>query len=239
MLISDIAHLHAETQILPIQNHLDLLCTQFLASALHPDHPSYPNVSLPSGPRHGTRIRTLQSAYADRLTAYTVDGVVPREDRKVILRHLHTEAVGTYLRDAPPNRVLGAAPPGVDPAERSLPRHHRTTLAQLRSGHCSRLRSYQHRIGIAESAACPECDAAPHTVHHIFECASHPTTLVPLDLWQSPLRVAAFLVGLPAFEGLPGLPPDPPAPPPPPPEPPPREPPLPAPPSSGTLRLPS
>ena len=182
LLMSDIAHLHAETHILPIQNHLDLLCTQFLANAMHPDHPSYPYVTLPSGPRHGTRVRTLQSTYADRLAAWTVEGVVPREGRKETLSRLHTEAVGTYLRDAPPSRVLGAAPPRVDPSERSLPRHHRTTLAQLRSGHCSRLRSYQHRIGVAESAACPECDTAPHTVHHLFECPSHPTTLTP---WTS------------------------------------------------------
>ena len=231
LMMSDISHLHSEVQILPIRSHLDLLCAQFLASALHPDHPSYPCVSLHPGPRHGSRIKTLQSTYGEKLSSWTAEGVVPLEDRREVLRHLHTDAVASHLRESPPNRVLGAPPPDIDSSERSLPRHHRTTLAQLRSGHCSRLRSYQHRIGISDAAACPECDSSPHTVHHLFDCPAHPTTLTPLDLWRRPTRVAAYLLGLSAFEGLPDLPPDPQAPPPPP-EPPPR-----APPSPGAFPL--
>ena len=222
LLMADIPHLHSETQTLPIKNHLDLLCTQFLANALHPDHPSHPYVTLNPGPRHDRRIKTLQSTYADKLTDWTTDGTISSDDRKVILKDLHTEAVTTYLHDAPPNRVLGGPPPDIDPSERTLSRHHRTTLAQLRSGHCSRLRTYQQRIGIGDSDSCPECDSAPHTVHHIFDCPAHPTQLTTEDLWRSPLQVATFLSEMSAFEGLPEIPPDPPAPPPPP-EPPPRE----------------
>jgi hypothetical protein len=37
---SSIDHLHSETQVLPIEDRLDMLCIQYLASAMRPSHPS-------------------------------------------------------------------------------------------------------------------------------------------------------------------------------------------------------
>ena len=45
-------HLHTETKILPIVDSLNLLCRQYLASALCPSHPSHAIVTAPSGPRN-------------------------------------------------------------------------------------------------------------------------------------------------------------------------------------------
>ena len=45
------SHLHAETRMLPVQDHLSLLSIQLLASSLQPEHPSYPTVTSNPGPR--------------------------------------------------------------------------------------------------------------------------------------------------------------------------------------------
>ena len=111
------------------------------------------------------------------------------------------------------------APPEIDRDEDQLPRHFRTTLSQLRSGYCSRLLDYRHRVGLSTTDVCPECERAPHTVRHLFECAVHPTALSPEDLWTHPAEVASLISGMSAFQDLPPLeqpvPPPPPEPPPP------------------------
>ena len=128
-------------------------------------------------------------------------------------------------RSPPPNKVLLGPPPEVDPAERMLPRPYRSTLSQLRSGYCSRLQSYLHRVGRAPSPACPDCGSAPHTTEHLFSCPESPTDLVPADLWTAPLQAAQFISSLPAFSDLPPFPVIPGGPFPPPPRPPPEPPP--------------
>jgi hypothetical protein len=63
---SDEGHLLAETQLLPVREHLDLVCKQFLASASRKNHPSHATFNLPSGSRPGRSsgiVHTLQSMF--------------------------------------------------------------------------------------------------------------------------------------------------------------------------------
>ena len=92
-----------------------------------------------------------------------------------------------------PNRVLGRNPPEIDSRENYLPRITRSTLAQLRSGFCSRLNSYQFKIGRSDSDLCPECGTTSHTSNHLFACPSHPTDLVVEDLWTNTWAIADFV----------------------------------------------
>ena len=89
--------------------------------------------------------------------------------------------------------VLGASPPDISPLECLLPRSVRTTLAQLRSGHCRLLNSYKACITSGISHVCPECGVAPHSIEHLFNCQSHPMQLTVQDLWDNPAAVADFL----------------------------------------------
>ena len=73
------------------------------------------------------------------------------------------------------------------------PRSVRTTLAQLRSGHCRLLKLYMARITTGVSDVCPECGVAPHPVEHLFNCSAHPTQLTVQDLWDNPAEAADFL----------------------------------------------
>ena len=49
--MASVSHLHSETEVLPVSDHLSLLCSQFLCSSLRLGHPSLPVVSQTSGPR--------------------------------------------------------------------------------------------------------------------------------------------------------------------------------------------
>ena len=105
------AHLHAESQTLPIEPHLSLLCSQFLARALQPSHPSFPTVTAPSGPRS---IRnTLQSRFIPSVSPLLTDGVMPPSNFKLALADLHTTAVQTSLNSAPP--LIESSPPNPHP----------------------------------------------------------------------------------------------------------------------------
>ena len=209
-----VAHLHSETEMLPVANSLSLLCSQYLASSLRPHHPSFPVVNQTSGRRN--KKHTLQSRFLPSvLGLLAADGSLPPNSYSHALKSLHTSAVSQYIASAPHNRVLAASPPAISPTETTLSRATRCTLSQLRSGFCRSLNSYQQRIGAAADSSCPECHTNDHSVPHLFDCPSHPTTLTTVDLWERPTEVAGFLETLPSFDHLRPLPRPPPEPPPP------------------------
>ena len=216
---TSVGHLHAETKILPVADHLSLISAQFLARALQTDHPAHNIVSrVPASNDRGMR-ETLRTYSADRVEPYLVNGVIPRDAYKETIQSIHTDVVNRVLERRPPNRVLGAHPPPVNAEELSLPRRCRTSLSQLRSGHCSSLNSFRAMIGQSPSDLCPSCGVEPHTSNHIFNCQTHPTSLRVEDLWLHPVRVSTFLATLPCFSHLqpdarppPEPPPDPPPP---------------------------
>ena len=215
VLMAPISHLHSETKVLPLSMHLKVCGEQFYASALQTVHPSHECVTRPSGDclmKHSLRsrfsedIRRILGQSIGRRPAPMFGGILRAGSYGVAKTRLKTDAVHATLRAAPPNKVLLGPPPEVDPAERMLPRPYRSTLSQLRSGYCSRLQSYLHRVGRAPSPACPDCGSAPHTTEHLFSCPESPTDLVPADLWTAPLQAAQFISSLPAFSDLPPFP---------------------------------
>ena len=217
-----ISHLHEETRVLPIKDHLSMLSQQFLARALQPDHPSHPVATSHPGPR-GCRA-TLRSKlftpsfYRSYTDTGTSSGIVPAPSYRSTIKNIHTDSVRRAMAALPPNKVLNSRPPLVDPEEQSLPRSYRVTLSRLRAGWCPALNSYQAAIGRSPSNRCPSCGLASHTTNHLFSCPAHPTHLTVENLWDRPREAAHFVAGLPYFN-LPPLESPPPEPPPPPPNP--------------------
>ena len=196
-------HLHQEASVLPVRAHLSMLCSQFLLSALLPNHPSHPTVTADSGPRN---IRhTLQSHFRPSISAHLIDGITQPDSYRESLRRVHSDAVAALSL----NRLLGVSPPAVSASERRLHRAHRTTLSQLCSGFSSAMRDYRHRIGAEPTPECPECTDPCHSVPHLFSCPARPTDLSVGDMWERPLEVARFLLSVPSFSHLPELPPSP------------------------------
>ena len=131
---------------------------------------------------------------------------------------MHSSAAVTCASATQPNKILQRAPPRISGEEKRLPRHYRATLSQLRSSYCAKMLDYRKRIGLTTTDLCPECELATHTVQHLFNCQSHPTSLTTEEMWTRPTEVAAHISPMTAFADLPAL--EPPVPPPPP-EPPP------------------
>jgi len=117
-------------------------------------------------------------------------------------KRIHTKAVREALASSGSNGVLGSAAPDVDAEEVEPPKGTRTTLAQLRSGYCSALSTFKHRIGISPAPTCPCCRQADYTTQHLFSCTEHSTELSPLDLWRRPRETVAFLQTWPCFERM-------------------------------------
>ena len=207
-----IDHLHTETNILPLHTHLDLSCMQFLATALDPGHPSWLSIS-PRTHRPRPMKHLLQSRYFNTLqndinspNQIMFLDALTHDNYKVARRRLRACAVSRTIEASAPNRILMAPPPEIDPSEELLPRVHRTTLSQLRSGFCKNLNAYKFRIGLTNSNLCPDCGAAEHSTPHLFSCPAQPTDLSPADLCLAPLEAAAFLASTPSFQDLPPLP---------------------------------
>ena len=118
--MSSIQHLHSESNVLPVANHLRLLCTQFLANAMRPLHPSHAVVSSPPGPRRMKE--TLQSKFGPALHPFLLNGVIPNASYKKVIQTLHTDAVTSSISSLGPNSVLGVTPPQINANERDLPR---------------------------------------------------------------------------------------------------------------------
>ena len=117
------------------------------------------------------------------------DGSLGRDQFSYVKNKLHTDIIDKSIRNRAPNCVLGVPPPPVDASEAYLPRPTWTTLSQLHSGHCARLKDYQLRIGKMNNDLCADCNLFPQTVKHVFDCPAHPTTLGAEDLWDSPRDV--------------------------------------------------
>jgi len=113
-----------------------MLCSQFLASSLRTSHPSHPYVTMPLGPRADHRKPTLQSRFTRDIERYLQDGVTPSAEYRDIIADIHTSTVRGFITGKRPNRILNTTPPAISPDEQRLPRYHRTTLSQLRSGFC-------------------------------------------------------------------------------------------------------
>ena len=111
------------------------------------------------------------------------------KDRKAIHQAIDNVAVNQAVTRLRRNVVLDDRPPSINISENELTRKERTTLAQLRSGHCRLLSSYKNRISKDASLdVCADCGKTPHDVKHLFNCPAHPTTMTPLFQRQQPTR---------------------------------------------------
>ena len=189
-----ISHLHAETLILPVSAHLDMRGTQFYATAIdNTSHPCYYMRNHPTTPRQ--IVQTPQKHYSDILNT-----IPPPHGNTSTHKNIHTHITRNTLATASDNTILGHPPPLINSTETQLSRAERVHLARLRCGHHPSLHAYRHRIGLVDTDICTNCQTAPHTITHILlECPAwqshrqHHNITSPLQMWEDPQRVIAFL----------------------------------------------
>ena len=106
---SAVDHLHAETEMLPVSDHLELLAAQYLAGAQNPEHPAHRIVNLPPGPRKMKD--TLKTKVGHLVEPHLVNGVLPAGSHKQTINKIHTKVVREAKRKSGTNRVLGIPAP--------------------------------------------------------------------------------------------------------------------------------
>ena len=190
--MSSIDHLHTEAEMLKVKQYSELLSTQYLARFLDPGNVCHP-ITTRSTPERQTK-ETIYTRHRN-----TVEPMMVNNDRKATLQAPHTAAVVKAVQCHERNVVLDGRPPPINNSEKELTRKKRSTLTQLRSGHCRLLGSYKSRIRKDASLdVCANCGTTPHDVKHLFVCPAPPTTLIPSDLLSRPtvaVRELSYLEG--------------------------------------------
>ena len=192
-------HIHRETKVMQVKRHNEMLSLQFLDGARLPERGL--EATLQRAPPSSRNIReTLVSRYSGRLARVAGQHHQDQWDHRTVLRLIHRDAVAESQAALDPPRTWEESypflpVPDIDPRETELPRSARCTLAQLRSGFSVKLRSYMNRIDPTTSPLCPECNAASHTVAHLFLCPAKPPPqgLSVESLWTHTEDAARFL----------------------------------------------
>ena len=138
---TNIQHLHDETNILPIQKHLQLHASQIRQKAQYPSLPLYKYTTHNNSQRLMKPTTFNNSRYTTNIP--TDPCTVTTADIKANMRDIHTTIVSQHLAARDNNKILRTHPPQVSSTEENLPRHTRRTLAQLRTNKSPFLLSYR------------------------------------------------------------------------------------------------
>ena len=106
--MSPIPHLYSETKMLPVKEHLSLICQQFLVSALIHNHPSHRLVTDNSNPRPSTApIRSsLQSRFLPMMQHVLTDGPTQADGNKEAISELHSSCDSSTIASSPDSPIL-------------------------------------------------------------------------------------------------------------------------------------
>ena len=174
--------------MLLVEDHLNLLSAPYLVHCLDTDNFCRRVATVDHPPRE---VRETLFARHGR-------AVVPliANTKKASLQAIQTSFVNTAIDNMTDNRVLNYRPPPISDEETYLTRRQRTTLSQLRSGHCKLLNSYKKRLKQTNSSSCPDCGLDLDDVPHMFNCTAHPTALTPKNLWDRNVKTIRELSSL-------------------------------------------
>ena len=174
--MSSIDHIHSETKMLQVEDHLNLLYVQYLVQCLDTENVCH----------HITKMDLPPTDMKETIFTRHYQTVLPllANNRKYTLQARHISFVSTAMGNMKDNRVLNNRPPSTNDEETLLPRRQRTTLSQLRSVHCKLLNSYKKRL----KQSCPDCGMDPQDVPRLFDCMSHPNDLSPVNLWDKSIE---------------------------------------------------
>ena len=187
-------HIHEETLILPIQEHLKLHASLLHQKSQHPVHPLH-KLTQQQPPDRNMKESIFRQGNTHITHIQTDPATVSEDTIKQNITTLHTSSVQKYLSSRQNNKIINQIAPGINKTEETLPRQTRRMLAQLRTGKCPLLQAYKHKIDplTNTSPLCPLCKNTEHTTQHLFNCTHIHTHLTPLDLWKDPVGTAGLL----------------------------------------------
>ena len=139
-------HLHYDTQVLTLQDHINMRGTQFLAAAnANPDHPCH--YMLAHQPTPSSIKTTPQALYTGLLNT------LPQHSNS----YIHTHFTSIVIQKLGPNTILGTPHPKIHHSEHALPCVDRV--------HLSRLATYRKRIDETVDEVSIHCNISTHRLH--------------------------------------------------------------------------
>ena len=178
--MSSIDHLHNETKMLLVKDHLNVISAQYMVHCLDTENVCHDITTMD---------HPLREMKETLLTRHN-QTVVPllANTKNASLQTVHTLFVNTAIDNMTDNRALNFRLPPINDEETYLTRRQRATLSQLRSGHCKLLNPYKKRLKQTDSSSCPDCGMDLQDLPHLFNCTVHPTALTPENLWDKPVK---------------------------------------------------
>ena len=186
-------HVHQETKVLKIQDHMDMRGTHAYTSYTDPQHPLH---YLTQERPLNRNIRKTPAHYYS-----TLYNTLPPTPQNTSLRtHIHTHFTNRGITRMQPNTILDKHPPPISDEELTLSREERVHLSRLRCGHHPALPSYTKRINLTDTDTCTLCNNAEGNLEHIILHCPHIQThrlrynIQSLEhLWTRPVEVYNFL----------------------------------------------
>ena len=128
---TNIVHVHRETKVLPLKEHMHLLASQYRENARDPEHPMHEEIAAPDPDRQmkRTALQTSSTTIVHSCDNYGETEKQRKRNKQII----HTSIVQTYLASQPDHPLLQAQPPEIHKSEITLSRETRRRLAQLRA----------------------------------------------------------------------------------------------------------
>ena len=158
---ANIQHLHDETLILPIHEHIQLNASQYKQKTQHPSHPLHKHTTYFNTPRLKHTI-LKNGCYTTHIPTHPTQSHTT--DIKTNMRHIHTSIVSRHLATRGNNKILRTPPPQISNSEEILLRLTHRNIAQLRSYlHKSTPNHTHHHYPLSVTLA--------YTTHIIFSTA--------------------------------------------------------------------
>ena len=104
-------HLQAESKMMGVQDHCEMVSQQFLLATTLPDHPNHSDMDAAT-PR--LMKPTLRTRFADSVRPLTAGRVSNNVSYKKGLKTIHTNCVATTIRKQTNNKVLNALAPRIN-----------------------------------------------------------------------------------------------------------------------------
>ena len=177
--MSSIDHLHGETEMLQVEDQLNLLSAQYLVHCLDTENVCHHITKMDHSPREMKQ--TIFTRHNQTVLLLLAN------NKKDTLQTLNTSFVNTAIDNMMDNRVLNNRPPPINDEETHLSRQ-RATLSQLRSGHCKLLNSYKKRLKQTHSSSSPDRGMDLQDVPQLFNYTAYPNDLSSVNLWDKPVK---------------------------------------------------
>ena len=191
---SNIHHLHRESKIIPIKQHLKMQGCNFMNRTKEESHPSH---HLNNSINQGRDMKTAPNPYYNKL----IDNLPPKPPNITQTKHHHTEFTKEAINSYDTNPLLKMKPPEIHESEKELTRQQRTSLSRLRSKHHQSLQNFKFKINKVNTPICQKChqEVEEDVEHMLLKCTKHNTERNThnihslTQLWTEPTLITQFL----------------------------------------------